>query len=322
MTTMRRAAVLALALLAGCRGEPGDIEATGTLEVVEVDAAPLQAARVVQVLADEGDTVRAGDTLATLTQALVVGDVGQREAHVAAAEARLREAQAGPRAAQIRAAEAELRAREAEAARLARDAERYQALLEGGALSRQAYDQARTAARVAASQRDAAAEAVRLLRQGTRAEEVEVARAEVAGARSALEAARGTRAELTLVAAVGGTVLGRWAEPGEVVAPGQAVLTVGETVRPWTRVYVGQDVLPTLRIGQAVEARLDAFPDSSFGGRIVAVNDRAEFTPRVALTEDEREDLLFGVKVELAASPALKPGLPVTVVFRRPGARR
>jgi HlyD family secretion protein len=65
-----------------------------------------------------------------------------------------------------------------------------------------------------------------------------------------------------------------------------------------------------------VTAVLDAFPDRRFAGRITALNDRAEFTPRVALTEDERADLLFGVKVDLVDSGGmLKAGLPVTVRF-------
>jgi HlyD family secretion protein len=51
---------------------------------------------------------------------------------------------------------------------------------------------------------------------------------------------------------------------------------------------------------------------------VVSINDRAEFTPRVALTEDERADLMFGVRVEFAdSSGALKPGLPVTVRLSR-----
>jgi HlyD family secretion protein len=47
---------------------------------------------------------------------------------------------------------------------------------------------------------------------------------------------------------------------------------------------------------------------------VTAVNPRAEFTPRAALTEEEREDLMFGVRIELAdTSGAVKPGLPATV---------
>ena len=106
---------------------------------------------------------------------------------------------------------------------------------------------------------------------------------------------------------------------GETVAAGQPVLTLGDPRRPWTRVYVDQRVLPTLRIGQTVTARLDAYPDRAFRGRIAALNPRAEFTPRVALTEDEREDLLFGVRVEFDdPSGMLKAGLPLTVDLPAP----
>ena len=88
--------------------------------------------------------------------------------------------------------------------------------------------------------------------------------------------------------------------------------------RPWVRVYVNQRDLLFVRMGARVEARLDGAPDRPIAGRVVAVAPRAEFTPRVALTEDERADMLFGVKIELT-DPAglLKAGLPVTVSFRR-----
>ena len=61
-----------------------------------------------------------------------------------------------------------------------------------------------------------------------------------------------------------------------------------------------------------------AMPARSFNGRVVAINSKAEFTPRVALTEDERADLMFGVKIEFQDSTgALKPGLPVTVTIAK-----
>jgi multidrug efflux pump subunit AcrA (membrane-fusion protein) len=69
-----------------------------------------------------------------------------------------------------------------------------------------------------------------------------------------------------------------------------------------------------VRIGQTATARLDGLPDEPYTGRVVAIDSKAQFTPRVALTEDERADLLFGVKITLPdAGGALKPGLPVTV---------
>ncbi|HEY7769893.1 HlyD family efflux transporter periplasmic adaptor subunit [Longimicrobium sp.] len=313
---MKTFAMMAMIVLAACGGDERGAGATGTLEMVEVDLAPMQPARVVEMRVREGDAVRAGQVLAVLEQAATESQVPQTEARVSFAQARLRDLQAGPRAAEIARAQAELRARQAEADRAARELQRIRALEEAGAISRQALDNARAAASLAAAQRDAARESVRVLRDGARSEQVQAARAEVTGAEAALQAARRTAGELTLVAPADGVVITRIAEPGEVLGAGQPALTVGDPRRPWTRVYVGAATLPLLRTGQTVTATLDGHPDPTFRGRIASINPRAEFTPRVALTEDEREDLLFGVRVEFDdGTGMLKAGLPLTVAL-------
>jgi membrane fusion protein YbhG len=310
---------LAAVLLLACRREKTNvIKATGTLEVIEVDVAPMSPARVVAITVREGARVQIGDTLAILRQTGAVPDVDARRARLAAAEAALRDLIAGARPAELQRAEADLRAAEAEATRTARDLERMASLAASQAVSQQQLDAATSAAHTAASRRDAAAEALRLLREGARPDRVQAARAEVANARAALDAAQANVRDLTLVATVDGTVLARHAEPGEVVGAGEALVTLGQMNRPWVRVYVNERVLPDVHVGAQATGELDGFEGREFRGRVVSINDRAEFTPRVALTEDERADLMFGVKVEFEdSSGALKPGLPVTVRIPR-----
>jgi HlyD family secretion protein len=301
--------------VAGCSEDEGDgIEAVGTVEIREHDVAPMTAARVVRLLVDEGASVDAGDTVAVLSMATLSADIDQARARVATTQAALREAEAGPRTAEIERAEADLRAAEAEADRAAKDLERIRALTEGGALAEQQLDEARTLATTTANRRDALRETLRLLRQGTRPERIAGARAEVETARAALAAAQATRSDLVLLAPVTGIVLGRHAEVGEVVAPGTPVMTVGESSKPWVRVYVSPGNAARLTAGTPAIATLDDLPDREFPGRVTAVATKAEFTPRVALTERERADLLFAVKVDLDdATGMLKAGLPVTV---------
>jgi HlyD family secretion protein len=321
MKITRWMTILPLLVLAAC-GDDDSREAMGTLEIVEVDVSPTQPARIVEVRVREGDAVRAGQVLAVLEQPQTQGQVPQGQAQVSSARARLRDLEAGARGPEIARAEDELRVRQAEAERSSREAERLRVLAEAGAISRQQMENARAAATAAAALRDAARQNLRLVREGARAGQVEAARAEVQGAEAALQSARQTAGQLTLVAPVDGVVMLRAAENGETVAAGQPVVTLGDPRRPWTRIYVGQAVLPTLRVGQTVTARLDAFPDRAFRGRIVALSPRAEYTPRVALTEDEREDLLFGVRVEFDdASGMLKAGLPLTVALPAAGPR-
>jgi HlyD family secretion protein len=304
-----------LALLPACHrtDDPG-IRATGTVEVREVDVAPLVPARVVRVLVDEGGTVHAGDTIATLVQSTTSADLAQAEARVRGADAGLREAVAGPRPGEIERAAADLRVAEAEAERATRDLERIRPLAEHGAVSRQALDAARAAAEAAVGRRDAAREALQLLRDGTRPERVQAARADAASARAELTAARSVARDLVLTAPVTGVVISRNAEPGERLAAGQSALTLGEAAAPYVRVYVPTRLLPRVHEGQRAVARLDGFPTRPIEGRVVAISPRAEFTPRIALTEEERADLVFGVKVALADTTGLlRPGLPATV---------
>jgi HlyD family secretion protein len=311
--------VFVSATLTSCRrSSTTDITAMGTLEVVEVDVAPTTAGRVVRVLVDEGSLVRAGDTLAILTQPTSHADIAGRTSSVAALRANLREVERGPRTPQIQQAQAELRAAEATATRATVDLERLRPLADQQIVSRQQLDAATAAAKIAAEHRDAARAALRLLEQGSTPEEIAAARAQVGTAKAALAATEAVAGDLILTAPVAGMVTSRNAEPGEVLAPAEPAITLGDVTQPWVRVYVDQQLLPFIHIGDSVHAILDGLPNHPFPGRVVAISPRAEYTPRVALTADERADLMFGVKVAFTDSTGmLKAGLPITVTFHR-----
>jgi HlyD family secretion protein len=292
------------------------VQGTGTIEVRQLDVSPQVLARVLRVLSDEGAPVRAGDTLVILTQSTTRADIAGQEARVRAAEASLREALAGPRSGEIQRAQANLRAAEADVERTRRELERVRPLADKAVVSRQALDDATAAAQSATARRDAAREALQLLQEGTRPEQVQAARAEVASARAALAATEAVAQDLVLTAPVDGVVISRNAEPGELLAAGQSAMTLGQSAEPFVRVYVPTRQLPRVRQGQRAVARLDGFPNHPIPGEVVAINPQAEFTPRVALTEEERADLLFGVKVALSDTTGLlRPGLPATVTL-------
>jgi len=304
-------------LLAACNRAGTDLpEATGTVELTETDVAAPVSGRVRHVRVQEGDAVKQGDTLATLEMTTLPADIEQRQARLSAAQAELRDLLAGSRSTEIQRAEAELAAAEAEAKRTADEARRYSELLKSGSVSESQVQTYETAARVAAGRRDAARATLQQLREGTRPERVAAARANVAAARAQVDAARATATDLILIAPASGVVLGRYAEPGELLAAGVPVVALGDPARLWVRVYVGPTVLTGLRVGQPVRATIDGVPGKEFHGTIQQIATRAEFTPRVALTEQERADLLFGVKVALEdPTGALKAGLPVRVHF-------
>src|SRR5581483_881903 len=178
-----------LALLTACHGPPDDaITGTGTLEITEVDVSPTSAGHVTRVVVDEGQRVSAGDTLAALTQPTLSGDIDALRARVASAAATLRDLEQGPRPEEITRAAADLESARADAVRTTSDLARLTPLAARNIVSQQQLDAARAANVNAIARREAAAASVRLLRQGTREEQLRAARAELQNARASLAA--------------------------------------------------------------------------------------------------------------------------------------
>ena len=315
MRALMRLVILPVALHAAtaCSRDGDGVVAQGTVEVIEMDVAAMQPARIIRVSVQEGDAVSAGDTIALLAATTLPADIDQRRARVRQAEAQLRDLEAGARPSEVSRLEADLTAADAEATRTAREAERLVPLFDRGDVSAQQLEAARTLARVAASRRDAAREALTLLREGARADRLRGARADLEATRAALRAAEAQAADLVLVAPAAGVVLSRFADPGEVVAAGTPVVTIGDVARPYVRAWIGAVHVPSLRIGAPARVTFEG-SDVSIPGHVSAIDARAQFTPRAALTEDERADLMFGIRVALSDSAGrAKPGLPATV---------
>ncbi|MBI5710820.1 MAG: efflux RND transporter periplasmic adaptor subunit [Candidatus Eisenbacteria bacterium] len=319
----RRALALAtaLALVAGCGNGRDAVTASGTVELDEVDVASLIGGRVVTLRVDEGDTVRAGDTLAVLDQGEVLAGLDARRAEAQRALAQWRDLEAGPRAPEVQTGEAELRATTAQWTLAQAELERIQALYDHHVVAASDLDRARTARDTAAARREAAAKQVQLLRAGSRAQQVTAARSAALAAEAQVAAARSRAHELVLTAPAPGVVLLREFEPGEIVPAGVPVVTLGDPERLWMRVYVPAPQLARVRLGAAVEVRAQGYGGRAFAGRVVAIATHAEFTPRAALTEEERANLVFGVKVALEPSGgALKAGLPADARILAPPA--
>ena len=90
------------------------------------------------------------------------------------------------------------------------------------------------------------------------------------------------------------------------------------TTRPgdrWIRIYIREDELGRVSLGQAASIRIDTFPDRTYQGQVSFIASEAEFTPRNVQTAEERVKLVYRVKVRVVADSALdlKPGLSADV---------
>lgn len=269
-------------VLAACSHASAPLRIAGTVEIRQIQLAPLASGRLVRLLKDEGDTVHAGDTVAILDQPGLAALIAQRRAQAAGVTTRT----------------AEVGAAEADSAQAASDLARARPLRDQGIVSPQQYDALSSAASAAASRLAA----------------VRAGPSDAAAARAAVDAVLAIRDELTLVAPADGIILTRYAEAGEAVPAGSPVVSLGVVGRPWIQAYVGEPFLARLRLGAAVRIHADAYPDSAFAGTVVEIAPHAEFTPRAALTERERADLVFGIRVSVRDTAGrLKAGMPVTL---------
>jgi HlyD family secretion protein len=108
-----------------------------------------------------------------------------------------------------------------------------------------------------------------------------------------------------------GVVLSENIEPGEFVAAGTPVVTVGELANVWLRAYISEPDLGRVKVGQATRVRTDTYPGKFYEGRVSFLSSQAEFTPRNVQTEQERVKLVYRVKIDLPnPQMELKPGMP------------
>ncbi|MGD2105064.1 MAG: efflux RND transporter periplasmic adaptor subunit [Anaerolineae bacterium] len=172
-------------------------------------------------------------------------------------------------------------------------------------------DAAETAFRRAEAAVQQAEAQVAAIRSGATQEEIAVAEAQVDQAQAALDKLLTEQQKLTIVAPVGGLVLERTIHEGELAAPGAPMITLGDLDHVTLTVYVPEDQLGKVNMGQEVEVEVDSFPDEIFRGTVVAIASEAEFTPRNVQTEEERVNMVFAVDVSIPnPDHKLKPGVP------------
>lgn len=262
-------------LLSSRRLPPGFASGNGRIEANEIDVATKYAARVADVLVDEGQMVEAGSELARL-------DIRDLEASLRAAQAQLRQArQAREEAAAV------VVQRESDAAFTAKELERALVLLGKGHVSQQRVDQARNQQRSA----DAALQA---------------ARSHLASAAEAIAAAVAETERLQQLVSDGvlkaprtGRVLYRLAEPGEVLAAGGKVVTLLDLSSVTMTFFLPTETAGTLALGAPARVLLDALPDVAIPAAVSFVAPRAQFTPKQVETRTERDRMVFRVKAKI-----------------------
>jgi HlyD family secretion protein len=292
----------------------GELKLYGNVDIRGVDLGFRVGGKLVEVLKDEGDSVKAGEVIARIDPLPYQHDLAKAEAEQATAEADLALKSAGYRAEEIEQARAAVE----ESHVIVRDArsvrERHAALLGGGGTSKQNVESAQ-AALDEAEQRVKVAEAkLKLLEAGFRPEEIAAAKARVAQAKAAVSMAKLRVEDSELKTPSDGIVLTRALEPGAVVQAGATVLSLSLENPVWVRAYVHETELGSFPSGRKVLLTTDGRPDRPYHGQVGFVSPKAEFTPKSVETPELRTSLVYRLRVVVSdADKELRQGMPVTV---------
>lgn len=303
-------AVLSL-LLAACEEAPPVI--IGQLQSDRVELVAESNEPIIAIDAREGDQLQASDTVLRQDTARLDLQVRELEAGIGRLEAILAEQLNGPRAETIAAARVTLTDARAEAAFRGQELERLNGLRERNLTSRESVDLASRLLEAAQASASLAEVKLQELENGTRQEQLDQTRQQLAQSRVQLERLAFDRQRLTVSTLVAGVLdslpyeLGERPRIGDVVA----VLLTGR--QPLARVYIPETQRLRVKIGDAVKLSVDG-REGLLDGRITLIANEASFTPYFALTENERGRLSYLAEITLADQPQRLPeGLPVQV---------
>lgn len=283
--------LIACLLLAGCATDDKEFDATGTFEATEVTVSAEQTGRLLRFTAEEGRKVEAGSLLGlvdTVQLYLRARQIGATRLVYATQRPDIHK---------------QIAATRQQIANARQDVERFAQLVGDGAANRKQLD-------------DATHQLAFLRRQ------LEAQTATLQNSANSLSAQMNTAdveklqvadqlAKCRIHTPIGGTILETYVEPGEFVTTGKPLFTVADIDRMYLRAYLTSNQLRNVKLGQHVNVLSD-YGDGqrkSYPGTVTWISSKSEFTPKTILTDDERANLVYAVKIAVRNDGRLKIGM-------------
>jgi HlyD family secretion protein len=288
------------------------------------------------------------ETLLELNRQILPAEVERVKAAVQALQSQLAELEAGYRVQEVEQARYAYEQAQFALEEARKDKIRYDRLFERKIVAEKDKDAVNLKYETALKAYEGAKKAYELLKEGYRKESIETARSKLAEGEASLKQARdnlkkiqaieseveaakaqvqSAKAELELTeirlnytelrAPFKGILVSRNIEPGEVVTPGQEVLSLSDLSQVDLKVFVDETEIGKVRPGQQVDVKIDTFPSKTYTGHVSFISPEGEFTPKIIQTHKERVKLVYLVKITLSnPNFELKTGMPADAWFR------
>lgn len=277
--------------LSACHDKLKDYDATGTFEATEVTVSAEQNGKLLQFDVNEGDHMEQGkqvgliDTVQLYLKACQIG-----------ANKLVYASQRPDVSKQVAATRQQL-------AKAREEYERYAGLVKEGAANRKALDDAKSQVQVLERQLEAQLSS---LKTSTNSLNAQMSTTDVQKLQVADELNK-----CHIKTPITGTVLEKYTEPNEYAVVGKPLFKMADIDHLFLRAYITSAQLKQVKIGQRVKVFADYGKDAKkeYAGKVVWISSKSEFTPKTILTDDERADLVYAIKIAVKNDGYIKIGM-------------
>ncbi len=300
-------------LLYGCGGNnnPDRIEASGNIEATNVIVSSKVNGEIKKILYDEGQFVNEGDTVMIIDHETTQLQLDQAEAAEAAAQAQLSLLRKGARKEDISQAEEGVKQARVNYDLAKKDKERMENLYQANSVSQNQYDNANAKFELAQAQLKSSKENLAKLKNFARPEEIQQAEANLDRQKAAAKLLKKSINDSYVQSPINGVIVDKFFEKGETVTQMSSLFKVSDLSTVDLVIYVSEEELGRVKLGQKADVSVDAYPDKNYPGKVIYISPEAEFTPKNIQTKDERTKLVFAVKIRIDNPKyELKPGMP------------
>lgn len=298
-------------LMAACGKRETAFDATGAFEATEVTVSAKASGELKSFNVVEGQTVKADVKVGNIDVYQLLQK--QDELHAASMQLDATAAGADSRRLDMQKQLASI-AQQIENARS--EQKRFAELVNDGAVPRKQLDDINNQIKVLQSQLNATRDQIRS-NNAAMTDQARAVKAQGRGVEAQKRQLEDQIKNADVVSPITGTVLEKYVEQGEFVAVGKPLFKVANTEQMYIRAYVTSMQLKDVKVGQKVKVMADFGRNErrEYDGVIAWISSRSEFTPKTILTDDERADLVYAIKVRFCNDGFVKIGMYGEVKF-------